>query len=214
MGLRQNTMNKWHILPGMGASSAMYNALRHKLDFEVNFINWPPYCGEKAYAEVAQRVVKESDVENGDVIGGSSLGGIVALEIAQLIQPKAVILIGSAINTSEVNSLLAMLSPFAVVTPITLVQLLAGKQKNLVSAMFAESHPDFIRAMCSFLRLWPGYEGVRDHIYRIHGKKDHIIPCPTTGCDIVDDAGHLLAITHAGETADFLKRVRIQLRNN
>jgi hypothetical protein len=113
-----------------------------------------------------------------------------------------------------VNSLLAMLSPFAVVTPITLVQLLAGKQKNLVSAMFAESHPDFIRAMCSYLRLWPGYEGARDHLFRIHGKKDHIIPCPTTGCDIIDDAGHLLAITHARETADFLKRVDIQLRNN
>ena len=63
----------------MGASSAMYNALRHKLDFEVSFINWPPYGGEKTYVEVAQRVVKENNVENGDVIGGSSLGGIVAL---------------------------------------------------------------------------------------------------------------------------------------
>jgi hypothetical protein len=53
-------MNKWHILPGMGASSEMYNALRHKLDFDVNFINWPRYNGEKAYADVAGRVIREN----------------------------------------------------------------------------------------------------------------------------------------------------------
>jgi esterase/lipase len=207
-------MNKWHILPGMGASSTMYNALRHKLDFEVNFINWPQYSGEKTYADVAQRVVKESNIENGDVIGGSSLGGMVALEIGQVIQPKATILMGSAVSSSEVRSLLTMISPLAVVTPISVVQILAGKQKSLVSAMFADADAEFIRAMCSYLRLWPGYEGVRGHIFRIHGKKDHIIPCPTTGCDIIDDAGHLLAITHARETAAFLKRVNIQLHNN
>jgi hypothetical protein len=27
----------------MGATTAMYNGLRHKLDFDINFIDWPAY---------------------------------------------------------------------------------------------------------------------------------------------------------------------------
>src|SRR3990170_903767 len=158
-------MNKWFLLPGMGATAAMYNALRHKIDFE-----------------------------NGDIIGGSSLGGLVALEIGQVIQPKACVLLGSAVNISEVQSLLAMFSPLVTITPIALVQVLAGKQKNLVSAMFANANAEFIRAMCSYLHLWPGYIGQMSTIYRMHGRKDEVIPCPSAGATVIEDAGHLLAM--------------------
>ncbi len=75
---------RWLILPGMGATAAMYNGLKHKLGFRVNFLNWPEYRGEKTYAEVARRVIEEEKIGTGDVVGGSSLGGMVALEIAQM----------------------------------------------------------------------------------------------------------------------------------
>jgi len=204
-------MNKWFLLPGMGATAAMYNALRHKIDFEINFIDWPAYSGEKTYAEVARRVVDKNNIENGDIIGGSSLGGMVALEIGQVIQPKACVLLGSAVNISEVQSLLAMFSPLVTITPIALVQVLAGKQKNLVSAMFANANAEFIRAMCSYLHLWPGYIGQMSTIYRMHGRKDEVIPCPSAGATVIEDAGHLLAMTHANETAAFLQKVKAHL---
>lgn len=86
----------------MGATAAMFNALRHRIDFEINFIDWPVYSGEKTYAEVARRVVDENSIENDDIIGGSSLGGMVALEIGRVIHPKAIVLLGSAVNVSEV----------------------------------------------------------------------------------------------------------------
>jgi hypothetical protein len=204
-------MSKWHILPGMGASSAMYNALRHKLDFKVNFINWPLYSGEKTYADVAGRVVRDNNIQNGDVVGGSSLGGMIALEIGKLIQPQALILIGSAVNTDEIQSLLAMLAPLAMITPISVVQLLAGKQKNLVSTMFADADSEFIRAMCAYLPRWPGYNGKTDIIRRLHGKLDHIIPCPAVGVTVVENAGHLVAMTHVNETAAFLAGIRSKM---
>ena len=204
-------MTKWFILPGMGATNAMYDLLRRELEFEVNFINWPEYRGEKSYAEVAQRVIKENGISEDDVVGGSSLGGMVALEMARSTKPKAVMLIGSAIHPKEVQSLLSVLSPLAAVTPISLVQTLAGKHKNLVSGIFAEADPAFIRAMCEYLRSWQGYSGPVEHVYRIHGKKDHVIPCPSAGCNVIDGAGHLLAITHPRETAAFPESVSLQL---
>jgi hypothetical protein len=65
----------------MGATSAMYNGLRHKLPFKVDFVNWPVYHGEKSYAEVAQRVIDENEITAQDIVGGSSLGGMVACRI-------------------------------------------------------------------------------------------------------------------------------------
>ncbi|HWR57960.1 MAG TPA: alpha/beta hydrolase, partial [Thermodesulfovibrionales bacterium] len=193
------------------ATAAMYNALRHKIDFEINFIDWPAHNGEKTYADVARRVVDENNIENGDIIGGSSLGGMVALEIGQMIQPKASVLLGSAVNVSEVQSLLAMFSPLVTITPIALVQVLAGKQKSLVSTMFADANADFIRAMCSYLHLWPGYSGQMSTIYRLHGRKDQVIPCPSSGATVIEDAGHLLAMTRADETAAFLQKIKARL---
>ncbi len=204
-------MNRWFILPGMGASAAMYNALKHKVDFEINFLNWPVYRGEKTYSEVARRVVSDYNINDGDIVGGSSLGGMVALEIADIINPEAIILLGSAVSSKEVQNLLSLLSPLASITPISDVQLLVGKNKNLVSSMFADSDTEFIRAMCQHLNSWSGYRGSLEKVFRLHGRKDLIIPCPASGCDVVEDAGHLLAITHAQETASFLEKTRKEL---
>lgn len=204
-------MNNWYILPGMGASAAMYNALKHKADCEIIFPNWPAYRGEKTYAEVARRVIDDYNINDGDIVGGSSLGGMVALELANLIDPKAIILLGSAVSSKEVQTLLSLIAPLVPITPISVVQVLVGKNKNLVSSMFADSDTEFIRAMCQHLNSWSGYRGSLENVFRLHGKKDLIIPCPAFGCDVLEDAGHLLAITHAQETASFLEKTRKEL---
>ena len=197
-------MAKLFILPGMGATTAMYDSLRSEMDFEANFIDWPEYRGETTYREVAQRLIDEHSITADDVVGGSSLGGMIALEIANVIKPKKVVLMGSAINPREVQSVLSVLSPLAAVTPVALIQVLAGKQKNLVAQMFSDSDPDFIRAMCLYLKSWQGYTGPMESVLRIHGRKDPVIPCPQSGAKVIAEGGHLIAMTHPVETGGFL----------
>lgn len=199
------------MLPGMGATAAMYNGLKHKLDFPITFLNWPAYRGEKSYADVARRVIEDHHITPQDIVAGSSLGGMVALEIAKLMDVKAVVLLGSAVRRTEVQTLLTLLAPIASAAPMTIIQALVGKHRNLVSSMFADSDPEFIRAMCAFLPSWKGYDGPMEKVFRLHGRKDHVIPCPAAGCEVVDAAGHLLAITHAAETATFLRRIHGQI---
>ena len=204
-------MTEWYLLPGMGASSAMYNALKHRLSFNVNFVDWPEYRGEKRYSEVATRLITENGIADGDVIGGSSLGGMISLEIAKRIKPLAIILLGSAMYPSEVQGFLRLLSSIAEVTPASLLQLATGKNRNLVNSMFTTADFKFIRAMCLYLAEWPGYPGPTDNVYRLHGRNDNVIPCPSTGTDVIENAGHLLAMTHVQETAKFLENVKLKL---
>jgi len=204
---------KWHLLPGMGANSSMYDSLRPKLDFEINFINWPKYRNEKTYSETAKRVIEENNIEDDDIVGGSSLGGMVAVEIARQKRLKAIVLIGSAISPAEVQDILSLLAPLTAITPISLIQILIGKHKNIITKMFSEADSDFIRAMCQYLPKWSGVANTSAPLFRIHGQKDNIISCPKAGCEIVANAGHLLAITHAKECGEYLNKINRQLTN-
>lgn len=204
-------MTEWYLLPGMGADSKMYRSLKRELRFAVHFLDWPSYNGEITFKEIADRIIAENPISENDVVGGSSLGGMVALEVSMLLSTKAVVLVGSALRNDEINRLLSILSPLASITPLSFIQAMAGKNKEVVSRMFSAADPDFIRAMCKYIPQWSGYLGPNEKIRRIHGKKDHIIPCPRKGCDVIENAGHLLAITHAKECAAFLEKTKRDL---
>jgi len=197
----------------MGADSSMYYLLRQKLTFEINFINWPKYRDEKTYSETAKRVIEENNIEDNDIVGGSSLGGMVAVEIARQKRLKAIVLIGSAISPADVQGILSLLAPLTAITPISLIQILIGKHDNIITKMFAEADSDFIRAMCQYLPKWSGVSNTSAPLFRIHGEKDNVIPCPKAGCEIVANAGHLLAITHAKECGEYLSKINRQLTN-
>jgi hypothetical protein len=204
-------MTEWYILPGMGATSEMYSSLKRELSFNAHFLDWPQYQGETSFKEVAERIIAENPINKNDVVGGSSLGGMIALEISMILNTNTVVLLGSALKNDEINRLLAMISPLASITPLSFIQAIAGKNEEVVSQMFSASDPDFIRSMCKHVSLWSGYLGPIEKIFRIHGQKDHIITCPQSGCDVIDNAGHLLAITHANECSKFLEKTKSHL---
>ena len=191
----------------MGATSTMYDGLLSEIDFQVNLLDWPEYRGEPTYGDVAKRVIEEYDISDGDIVGGSSLGGMVALEMANLIRPKAIVLLGSAVNRREIQSALSTLAPLAAVAPLASMQILVGKHQSLVAQMFTQSDPEFFRNMCMYLPSWPGYSGAHEGLFRLRGRKDRIILCPARGATVVENAGHLLTITHPRETGLFLKSV-------
>lgn len=197
----------------MGANHLMYDALRAELTFDINFIDWPKYVKDKTYSEIAKRVIEENSIKDGDIVGGSSLGGMVAIEIARQKELKAVILIGSASRPAEIQGVLSLLAPVAAITPISFIQLLIGKHENIIAKMFAETDSEFIRAMCLYLPKWSGVNAPSAPVFRIHGQKDNLIPCPKEECEIISNAGHLIAITHAKECGDFLNKINQQFSN-
>jgi pimeloyl-ACP methyl ester carboxylesterase len=185
------------VLPGMGADSRMYSGAWRSLPNAV-FVDWPEYRGETTIAAVAERVVQQIGIAHGDLVIGSSLGGIVACEIARVRTLKALVLIGSAVNKEEISSLLAVLHPIADFAPLNFIQSAAGKVPGELAEMFRDVQPDFIRAMCRAIFAWKGLENSSVKLIRIHGKRDRVIPLPPK-VDLVLDGGHLIAMTHAAE---------------
>ena len=183
-----------YVLPGMGASSAMYSREWKALDGYL-FIDWPCGFKGKTIGELAECVVSTHSIRKSDSVIGSSLGGMVAGEIANQMDVKHLVLIGSAKQKEEVSRVLALLSPLIDFAPIEFVRRAAGKVPEELAQMFHESDPVFVRNMCRAIFRWEGFSG-DSRLFRIHGVCDRIIPCPTDA-DVLLDGGHLIAMTHA-----------------
>lgn len=188
----------------MGANKEMYQGAWLKLP-EVSFINWPRYEGEISLSAIAERLIQEYGITTNDWIGGSSLGGMVAIEIHKKIKNSKVVLLGSALTIQEIRPLLRLLAPLASITPIKLIQLLVKNCDSIVFEMFRVADPVFIKAMCIAAANWDGYVGDTSSFLRIHGEQDQFIKCPRNA-EIIKGAGHFVAMTHPDECICILEK--------
>jgi pimeloyl-ACP methyl ester carboxylesterase len=190
------------VLPGMGADSGMFTGSWRRLTDTV-FIDWPTYQGEQTLTEIAARIVALYDIRDGSVVIGTSLGGMVACEIAKLRRLRRLVLVGSAVHPMEINTLLTTLRPLAKYAPVDLLQLLATSVPSELARMFTRTDPEFIRTTIQAIFKWTGIDTAQPSPLRIHGKHDRVIP-PPNDADLVLEGGHLIAMTHAGECCDFI----------
>ncbi len=193
-----------YVLPGMGATSDMYSGPWRALK-TTTFLNWPVHSGAKTIPQLAEELIVLHEIQNGDSMIGTSLGGIVACEIANQLQLKKLTLISSAIHRNEIASLLRIISPLIDLTPLEFLNMSAGKINSELTEMFAQSNPDFIRRMCKAIFKWNGLRsGIKP--FRIHGLHDHVIPIPTE-IDRQIKGGHLIAMTHAEECVSVIETI-------
>jgi len=193
-----------HVLPGMGADHRMFSDRAwHSLP-DARFHDWPEHRGEATIPAIADRVIAEARINDGDTVVGTSLGGLVGCEIANRLRLRSLVLVGSAQSPAEISALLALLHPLASLAPLDLIRVSASKLPGELCAMFADSQAGFIRAMCRAIFSWPGLDTTRLRPLRIHGRRDRVIP-PPAAADLLLDGGHLIAMTHAAECVAYLQ---------
>jgi hypothetical protein len=192
-----------HALPGLGANAELYPAPWDALAGVVRH-DWPKYQGETTLTAVAHRLCDLYQISDGDVVVGSSLGGMVACEIAKSKKLQQIYLIGSAVHPQEISGLLNFLHPLATVTPFNALRVSARLVPTALAQMFNQSEPRFVRAMCKAIFAWEGLGGQSVSMFRIHGDGDLIIPSPQR-VDLLLKGGHFLAMTHAKACSEFIK---------
>jgi surfactin synthase thioesterase subunit len=84
-----------YAFPGMGADRNMYKGAWRTLTV-CKFCDWPTYGNEDSIAAIAKRITAEQRIQSGDILIGSSLGGIIACEMAKITAVRSVVLVGSA----------------------------------------------------------------------------------------------------------------------
>ncbi len=192
-----------YLLPGMGATSAMYQGPWRNLD-DLIFLDWPSYQGEQTLKDVAKRIIDEHSITESDCVGGSSMGGMVALEIAAICNCARVYLIGSAMCLEEINPLIRLLGPITKITPWRFTQIIAGSSSGMLGDMYKQTDAAFLKTMCEAIKTWNGVDYPEEHIKRVHGEKDPVITA-VQHAQFILDAGHVIAMSHAHTCIDLLQ---------
>ena len=208
------------MLPGLGADRRLLEPQR-KAFGDLIVPPWIPPHRRETLPDYAVRLAQTIPKSRPLLLGGISLGGMVAYEMARHLRPDAVVLIASCRSCRCVRSLflrLRMLSPYV---PAWMIQTskrfsrlgtaviigATAEQRRLCAAMYRDADSHFMRWAIGAILDWnpSPLEGIR--ILQIHGEKDRLIPVARVQADeVISGGGHFINLTEAERVNRFLER--------
>lgn len=208
------------LLPGLGADHRLFESQRAVIP---NLVvpPWPTPEPDESISEFSGRLIGEIPATDHLILGGASFGGMVAQELAARLQPRAVVLIGSCRDRTDLMPLARHLRGLARALPVSWFHprrwslpfilpkfgRLTAEQRQLFWAMAAATPATFLKWGIGAILNWRPTP-VAAPVYHIHGRDDRLIPARLVQADrVVPGGGHLLTLTHPDEVNAFLKDV-------
>ncbi|MDB5106789.1 MAG: hypothetical protein JWP91_4478 [Fibrobacteres bacterium] len=171
--------------------------------------------------EYALRMAAEIGLAAGDVIGGVSLGGMLALEMATAVDVLGVVVIASATHPRSIRKRFKMWAPIAAWVPdsvirgiftlipriLALQNMLSPQGQALLADIMGKFPPSLLKAFPMMIMRWPGC--VPPARYRhIHSDGDWLIrpngdPATLT---ILPGRNHLITVSHPEAVRDLVMR--------
>jgi pimeloyl-ACP methyl ester carboxylesterase len=216
-----NQPPKLILIPGLGTDERLFESQRAAFP-EMWTPPWILSHPDESLPSYASRMAEVIPAREPFIIGGVSLGGMIAYEITRHVKPQAVILIASCRTQQGVNGFLRAAGHIWPVVPsgafkvakfISLPVLrtfgvLTPAQRKLCAKMFSEMDSRFMHWAVSAILKWDPEPLEDTPVYQIHGARDQIIPAKCVSPDkIIPDGGHLINLTHADAVNAFIRDV-------
>lgn len=206
------------VLSGIGGDERLFEAQRAVRD--VRPINWIlPSDPAEPITAYAARLARTLVINEPFDLGGSSFGGMIALELARHLAPDRVFLFGSCRSPRDIAPSLKALRRITAAVPdrflhppVMLVPLVARwfgakapAHVHLFGEMLSATPIAFIRWAAKTVFAWEGVPELPMPIHHVHGERDRLIPLRSVKSDrVIYGAGHLLTLTHATEVNAFI----------
>jgi pimeloyl-ACP methyl ester carboxylesterase len=217
---KNELLPKMVFFPGLGADERLF-APQLAVFPELIVPAWiSPRKGE-GLAEYAARMAETLPRNQPVALGGVSLGGMIACEVARHVRPMAVILIASCRDRHGLRLLYragSMIWPLIPPQTFKIAQFIArltlrlfGKgsadQQKILVDMFREMDPAFMHWAVSAILGWNPPPLADVPLFHIHGRRDRLIPAWRVTPDLlIPNGGHLINITHEDEVNEFIRK--------
>jgi pimeloyl-ACP methyl ester carboxylesterase len=155
------------------------------------------------------------------ILGGVSLGGMLAYEMTKHLNPKATLLIASCRTRRGLRGVYRVgcwLLPVLPVRTWNIAKLLSGpvvqmrggvprQQKELAVRMFKAADSAFMHWALQAILNWTPSPSPKSPVFHIHGGRDVVIPSRRVEADcVISDGGHMINITHAEQVNEFIRQ--------
>jgi pimeloyl-ACP methyl ester carboxylesterase len=205
------TDKKIYLIPGLGADGRMYTPQLRVLKNAVVLEHQKPLQGE-TLIQYAKRLCDKVDTSKPFILIGTSLGGIIAIEMARIIHPDRVILISSVKHRGELPGwirsmkhlrLHRLLSGDSFVRFSSAnIQRLITKRDTAVAKLLIDMHasadPDFVSWAINEVVNWGGTDDYPQGIIHIHGTRDRLFPHSRIKNAVhIKGGSHVMGLTQA-----------------
>ena len=216
----QDSKTVIYLIPGQGADARQFEKLRFPEQYELRNIEY--FTPEKSWdlRDFAIALAQQIDTTEKFLILGVSLGGMLATEMGDFLQPEKIIVISGAKCRDELPRRykfqktipLNMLIPGGLakwgakfLQPI--VEPDSRQDREFFKDMLNNKDPVFIRRTINMIIRWELEECSGD-ITHIHGDKDHTIPSKNVSIDyLVSGGSHMMVYTRADEISEILHKI-------
>lgn len=213
------------LLSGLGADGAIFAP--QKLCFpQLETPGWlEPLANESLESYARRMLEKIGPIDDQTWIGGASFGGMLALHMAEQVEPRGVILLGSVRSPDQFPLYVRWARRLRWATPLIpvrllqvtlmpLIMLIAGKRWPRIYGLawqMKRANPRVIRWSIRALLGWTRTPQVKCPVYHIHGQRDMVLLARLTNPDcIVPGGGHIVSLTHPQAVNEYLQLVTHQ----
>ena len=212
----------WILLPGLGGDARLFEPQRALGRLVVpRWIDPRPDEALSSYAaRLAHAIRRDHALDGPYALGGVSFGGVVAQEMARVLDPQAVALIASCRSSDALAPAVRWFRAGVELVPRPLARwgveqartAIAARSaafpfpRRLVAEMADSVSSEFIRWATGAIVRWPGTQLRGRRVRQIHGSRDTIIPADRVWPDEwVPGGEHLINLTHPDQVNRFLQ---------
>ncbi len=209
------TVKHAYLFSGLGADSRIFEKLRFS-DCNITYVEWILPQDKESIEHYASRLALQI-TEPRPVLIGLSFGGIIAVEIAKLIETDKVILISSVKSAKEIPFYYRWIGRAGFHKRIPpeflnrnnfitnwLFGTVDAKERDMLKQFLGDTNPVFFKWALDQVVQWKN-RAIPGNTFHIHGSGDRIFPIRFTNYDIrIPNGGHFMTLNRAGEINEIL----------
>lgn len=209
-----------YLIPGQGGDYRLFNNLKFEERFDVKHVHFETPEEGITIKDYAVILAQQIDTTTPFILIGVSLGGMIATEMTEFLQPEKTIIISSAKTRNELpgryrfqrNFPLYKLvsSPMAKVGAQVLQPIVEPdrrKEKETFKRMLKAKDPEFLRRTIGMIINWSRDEPPKT-IVHIHGNRDKTIPIRNVAYHyLVQGGSHMMVLTRGEEISQILSQI-------
>jgi hypothetical protein len=210
-----------YFISGLGADKRIFSKLKLNENVNMIHIDWISPNKNESLASYAQRLSKVIDLSQPFALVSVSFGGMIAVEMAQLLKPAATIIISSTMLSTHLPALYRFAGKLGLLKFIPAKFLKSSNkltqnyyfgtrsssEKTLLSKIIKDTDPYFLKWAIGSILSWENKIKPKN-IYHIHGTNDKILYSKTAKPDfLIENGTHFMVYQNAEEISGIIDTI-------
>jgi len=210
-----------YFISGLGADKRIFSKLNLNEKINIIHINWITPNKNESLALYAERLSKVIDQSQPFALVGVSFGGMIAVEMAKILNPVKTIIISSTMLAAQLPAIYRLAGQLRLLKLIPAKLLKSSNkltqnyyfgthtssEKSLLSKIIKDTDPYFLKWAIESILNWKNKTRPED-IYHIHGTNDKILYSKVARPDFVIEKGtHFMVYQNAAEISGIIDKL-------